>query len=411
MLAICSDLDETPDRHVYRQIMRFLNTTETTAMGPGVGLEVGNSIYFDMPPDQFAYWNTDDAGREMVQTLIRSGHIDCLHSYGDLAATRTHVGRALDELCRHDCRLPVWVDHSVAPTNFGAGIMCGHGDEEGHPAYHADLTLSHGVRYVWRGRVTSVLGQAARARLGGIFTAAHPLASGLTLAKEASKRVLARLGRRKYAIHGPNKVLRPVRLRDGQATYEFLRSNPHWGGVSCCETARGIGQVLTADMLKRLEQRGGCCVLYTHLGKVRDPRVPFDASAVAGFRRLAEAHDSGKVLVTTTRRLLGYRRAAEEVTWTCRCYERDGCDESDHPDESDGKSLRIEVETGASGNRKMPELEPEDLAGLTFYVDEPQRTCVFVDGREVPELQSNGPDETGRPSVSLPWRTLEFPSI
>jgi hypothetical protein len=51
MLAIRSDLDGTPDRHVYWEIMRFLNTTETTAMGPGVGLEVGNSTFFDMPPD------------------------------------------------------------------------------------------------------------------------------------------------------------------------------------------------------------------------------------------------------------------------------------------------------------------------------------------------------------------------
>ena len=39
-------------------------------------------FYFDMPPDQFAYWNTDDAGREMVRALIRSGHIDCFHSFG-----------------------------------------------------------------------------------------------------------------------------------------------------------------------------------------------------------------------------------------------------------------------------------------------------------------------------------------
>jgi hypothetical protein len=37
MLAICSDLDETPDRHVYWRIMRFLNTTEETAMMPGLG--------------------------------------------------------------------------------------------------------------------------------------------------------------------------------------------------------------------------------------------------------------------------------------------------------------------------------------------------------------------------------------
>ena len=109
MLAICSDLDETPDRHVYEDTARYLNTHRMTSMGPGVGLEVGNTIYFDMPPDQFAYWNTDDAGRAMIQALIRSGHIDCFHSFGDLARTRGHAGRALDELARHDCRLePRW---------------------------------------------------------------------------------------------------------------------------------------------------------------------------------------------------------------------------------------------------------------------------------------------------------------
>ena len=79
MLAICSDLDETPDRETYWNIMRYLNTGQQTAMGTGVNLEVGNSIYFDMPANQFAYWNTDDAGRAMIRMLIKSGHIDCLH--------------------------------------------------------------------------------------------------------------------------------------------------------------------------------------------------------------------------------------------------------------------------------------------------------------------------------------------
>src|SRR5205085_2853215 len=183
-LAICSDLDETADRNVYWEIMRFLNTTQHTTMGRGAGLEIGNSIYFDMRPDQFAYWNTDDTGRAMARAMIRSGHIDCLHSYGDLATTRAHAGRALDELAKHDCRLRVWVDHAIAPSNFGPDIMQGHGDEPGHPAYHADLTTQYGIRYVWRGRVTSVLGQDAPPRLGAIFSLRHPLASGRTLAKE-----------------------------------------------------------------------------------------------------------------------------------------------------------------------------------------------------------------------------------
>ncbi len=159
MLAICSDLDETPNRQVYWETLRFLNTKEPTIMGCGVGLEVGNTIYFDMPANQFAYWNTDDAGREMVRNLIRSGHIDCLHSFGDLATSRKHAARALEELTQHDCQLTVWIDHGIAPSNFGSDIMQGYGDVQNSEVYHADLTYSYGIRYVWRGRVTSVIGQ------------------------------------------------------------------------------------------------------------------------------------------------------------------------------------------------------------------------------------------------------------
>ena len=84
MLAVCSDLDLTPGAGVYLESMRFLNTTAETRFGRGVDLEVGNSIYFDMPAGHLSYWNADDAVRSRLRTLIKSGHIDCLHSFGDL---------------------------------------------------------------------------------------------------------------------------------------------------------------------------------------------------------------------------------------------------------------------------------------------------------------------------------------
>ena len=138
-LAICSDLDETPTADDYFDMMRLLNTTGPTRLGPGAGLEVGNSIYFDMPASQFSYWNADDRAREAIRRLIRSGHIDCLHSFGDLATTRAHAGRALDELAQHDCAMKVWIDHAVAPSNFGADIMRKRRRQDSE-AYHADLT-------------------------------------------------------------------------------------------------------------------------------------------------------------------------------------------------------------------------------------------------------------------------------
>jgi hypothetical protein len=309
VLAICSDLDETPDGETYFELMKFLNTTRETTMGPGVGLEVGNTIYFDMPPDQFSYWNAPDADREKLRALIRSGHIDCLHSYCDLATTRAHAGRALDELVRHDCRIPLWIDHATAPTNLGADIMEGHGDEPGHAAYHADLTMDYGIRYVWRGRVTSVIGQDRSFTLRGTAHPAHPFRSARTLVKEAAKQVLACCGHRKYAAHAGNRLVIDGTLRDGQPIREFVRSNPSWGGVSCHDRGDAIDQVLTAGFLDHLASRGGACILYTHLGKLERGESPrrFQPSVVRAFRRLAGYHEAGKIRVTTTSRLLHAR--------------------------------------------------------------------------------------------------------
>ena len=306
LLAICSDLDETPDAETYFELMRFLNTTEETTMGPGVGLEVGNTIYFDMAPGQFSYWNATEADREKIRALIQSGHIDCLHSYGDLATTRSHAGRALDELVKHDCRIPVWIDHAQAVTNFGADIMEGHGDEPGHPAYHADLTMGYGIRHIWRGRITSVIGQDRPFSLRGIADPSHPIASAKTLAKEATKQILARRRHPKYALQAGNPLVVPGQLRDGREIREFIRSNPCYGGVSCHDRGDGIHHVLNRRFLDRLVQRGGSCILYTHLGKLERGKTShrFQPAVVRAFRLLADYHGRGEIEVTTTASLL-----------------------------------------------------------------------------------------------------------
>lgn len=306
LLAICSDLDETPDAATYFELMRFLNTTQETSMGSGVGLEIGNTIYFDMAPGQFSYWNASEADREKIRALIQSGHIDCLHSYGDLATTRSHAGRALDELVKHDCHIPVWIDHAQAVTNFGSDIMQGHGDEPGHPAYHADLTMDYGIRHVWRGRITSVIGQDRPFSLRGIVDLRHPVASAKTLGKEVAKQILARRSHPKYQPQAGNPLTVRGELRDGQTIREFVRSNPSYGGVSCHDRGDEIHHVLTPRFLDQLVQRGGPCILYTHLGKLERGAINhrFQPAVAQAFRLLADYQQAGKLQVTTTSRLL-----------------------------------------------------------------------------------------------------------
>jgi len=389
MLAICSDLDETPDRDVYLTTLRYLNTTDTTAMGQGPGLEVGNTIYFDMPRDQFAYWNTDDAGRQLIRDLIKSGHVDCLHSFGDLATTRAHAGRALNELAAHGCSLAVWVDHAIAPTNFGADIMRGQGDVPGAAAYHADLTFASGVRYVWRGRVTSVIGQGVPRSLARSCRVDHPVGSLTTLTKEAAKGALGRFGNRKYRMHAANEVLQPVTMRDGRPALEFLRSNPHWGGVNVGETAGGLSEVLTNGFIDNLCASGGFCILYTHLGKVKDRARPIPEPGRAALHSLARARDDGRVLVTTTRRLLDYCETSRHVTVSRRLL-----DDVEHLD------VVTATRTGTDGAA---------LEGLTVYVTSERRARLFVNGVERPDITRNAADHTGRPSVTIPWTRLAFP--
>jgi hypothetical protein len=362
-------------------------------MGPGVGLEVGNTIYFDMPRDQFAYWNTDDRGRATVRALIQSGHVDCLHSFGDLATSRAHAARALDELARHDCMLRVWIDHAVAPTNFGADIMRGLGDVEGAAPFHADLSHSYGIRYVWRGRVTSVIGQNARHSLAGVFDPRHAAGSAVTVSKELVKRAIGSRGAAKYAMNAANELLRPITLRSGHPVLEFVRANPSWAGVSRFDTSTGLAEVLTNRFLARLERRAAPCILYTHLGKTSRTDVSFEEPTRRALRTLAEWQRAGRILVTTTRRLLDFQRhiAASRVSIT----------------ETGNRTLADVSAHGIDGER----LGVADLAGLSVYVADPARTDVRVNGQAVNDLQRNPPDFTGRASVSIPWRRLEFPCL
>jgi hypothetical protein len=395
MMAICSDLDETPNRTVYLEIMRFLNTTEPTSMGPGLGLEVGNSIYFMMPTGQYSYFGTDEMGREMARVLMQSGHIDCLHSYGDHARSRRDVEAVLSEVVRRRCGVKVWVDHSTAPTNFGPDIMRGNGDVPGSEAYHADVTTAYGIRFVWRGRTTSITGQDApitRDSLQSILDPAHPLGSAVTAAKQAVKIWLGRRAHPHWQMHAANRVCRPSRLRDGRPVWEFLRSNPHWAGPGIGATADGIASVLTQRFFDRLVQREGVCVLYTHLGKINNPHCPLGPRTQAAFRRLATMRQRHAIHVTTTHRLLRYVTVRDSVRFTASRV---------------GPRTVIVIHSVDDPVSGPYEPSPDDVMGLTFVMNRCEMAEVVL--RDGFPLPCDIAHEGTRTVASVRWRALTFP--
>jgi len=388
MLAICSDLDETPNKEIYFETARYLNTTETTLLGKGVGLEVGNTIYFDMPEGQFSYTNTDDEGRGHIHQLIDSGHIDCLHSFGDFVDSRDQINSHWTLIQKGKRKIEVWVDHAQAPTNIDDDIMQGGGAVPGNKAYHTDLTCSEsGLKFIWKGRVTSIIAQNTPRSYRRIFNFIHPFRSCKTILLEVIKSGLAHLGNVKYAMHKDNNVLRQTRLFDGRPVLEFMRSNPSWAGVSVFDSARGIDKVLTRSMLEQLVKKAGSSVLYSHLGKVFDIAEPFHDKTRNAFELLASFQNKQQILVATTRRLLGYQRTIDELSFEVI---------------SRGEKTLIYLQSAYVG---------EDLNGLTWYVEDPKKTSLYINNTLFADLQINPRDETGRASVSTPWRVLSFPNV
>ena len=219
----------------------------------------------------------------------------------------------------------------------------------------------------------------------------------MTIGKEYIKGMLGGRDHEKYAMHGPNDVIRAAQLRDGRSVVEFLRSNPYWGGPGNAATAYELPRVLTKRMLDRLVKREGFCVFYTHLGKIKDAAVPFDSQTCDALRCLAGFQREGRILVTTTRRLLGYARAAQTISVS-------GVE--------DDTGFRIEISTPGESGPAVSGLADGDLNGLTFYVPDPHRTRIAINGRDVSDIRRNDADGTGHRSVSLPWHApLEFPDV
>jgi len=203
------------------------------------------------------------------------------------------------------------------------------------------------------------------------------------------------VGDEKYAMHGPNEILRETKLRSGHNVWEFIRSNPYWGGVGKGATSEGLSDVLEEKMLDKLVDRGGTCILYTHLGKIRSRKELFPEKTRNALIALKNHfYSEGKILVTTTCRLLNYCILAQGIKMSVSYGNQ-------------SRSTDISVSVPGTGNTQSN----IDCSGLTFYVPGNCEVNMKINEKSISGLQYNGPDETGKGSVSIPWRRLDFPAI
>ncbi len=248
--------------------------------------------------------------------ILHAHAYDGIHTWGDhmWAGARGYHRPDAEEALAIIRRLGfvprVWVDHSYFQGNMlhnaRYGSMPVIEDRSGHaypnPAYTLDLVREAGVRYVWDGTITPVLGQD------------RPMSQwAMQRARETTTLQTAlRLGARKMrALAGSpnerqsNRAYAPHLFPDGQTLYVFQRHGMwEWADID------GLGLLLAPERMRRLIATGGTCIAYTHLGKRHARRAagashipPVTMDALSAVRDLCQR---GHLMISTTALLLDY---------------------------------------------------------------------------------------------------------
>lgn len=389
-LAICNDADLlTPSS--FRRLHEFLSTGADTEWGTGLSMPVGGTFFMFRSPespnvftvfDRLSDTITDDG--EFILDCAQRGILDVLHTYGCFTDpshfTRRLAETAIDALRSRGVAIETWVNHGP-PTNIQCiGVHEGwEGDAVDSPAYHADLTIDYGVRWVWTGsEMTDRIGLDAG------------WAAGSEKRRNATSHVRA-------SRDAGRNLVEPYTLRDGQVVRRLFRYSGLAGGTPVLDD---LPAQLSDANLDELVDVGGYAIVYQHLAvrRVRpgsgvqaygpvDERW-FAPRELAALRELARRYHAGAIWVAPTTHLLRYRDAREQLNWATR-------------NTPEGEEIIISFDPAPEASTPI---RRNDLAWITFYCDRPDKTRVLLatgSGLEPVALRSNPEDSTGRRSVTL----------
>ncbi len=378
-VAISNDA-EFMSAEFFEGLMAFLNSSGPSPLGVGLGLEVTSSTFFySAHPYNVSYFEgaeidgrpAEFAGR--LDDYLRAGWIDTLHSYGDFDSVggfvRLHAERTFETLGRLGVTIPVFTNHgdSANYQNIGGDAPYHRGDLPGEACYHSDLLSAHGTRFIWTD--TGVIGD-----------------------KHAQSRMWRRF--LTQAVSPPTPpFMADWQLQDGGTMRRFVRFRGT--GANAPNFSSLAYQIDKLD-LPGLYRHNGIAVIYQHLGVLHRSGGKCTAATLEAVRgrpevylapwyRLAREVGEGRLWLAGLARLLKYYDMLS--------------------------SLGVEV--GHQGairlTSEVPVDDPEEhFQGLTLYV-EPAMTPVVTYGERRLLIVHNGPDESGRYSISIP--TKKIPNI
>lgn len=397
-LSISTDFHGVENLEDFFVLQHFLNSTENTRIGKGLGLEIANSFLFfsENLKIKFSYFDgltTKPSNfAPIIRNYINNGYIDTLHTYGDFSLqggfSRSFAERSAEEIKKYNLNVPIWTNHGNENNiqNVNHGIETHKGANPNSVAYHADITKIVGVKFYWITQLTNMVGQDRNISIKEycILDWRHPLITFRSI-------IGAFIG--KETIWNSNRLFAPMFLDDGSKVYSFRRFNNNIDIWRPPPTSKDLHRQLSENVLAKLVSERGYLVLYTHLNNF----YPFEHEDTEALIRLAKEFHEGRILVATTYRLLWYNLVSSSLKW------------DEKSDNNGNMRIRINptIDEPILGSIKLNE---EDLNGITFIVPNDKYTSVYLGDHLIVPIFFNPIDENGSRSISIPWKPLKFDS-
>ncbi len=394
-LTLNSDIDGTDTRSEFLTIQEYINTRNETPLGPGLGLEIGNSIFPRAPYGRFALFSDDPRDFQVISELIKRGWIDAIHSF-NLDTDRDTIRGIIEDMDAAGLHFPVWVNHSEVFSDIGP-YPYDHGDDESSPSYHTDFSVpTIGYRYSWLRECTTIIGQGRTLSISDFFAPwdkTHPLPSLKNVVIKGLLKFTLSPHWAKYQHWWTNELVWPEVLDDGTRIFSYVRTDVSPNGIGPDAKMTGLSLTLRPDVLRTLISNGGLMIIYTHFGA--NPGSPyFTKDAIKALSLLSKANSEGSAFVATTSRLLQY--------WVNRRYLDYEIIQGPIGDEIHINGINDPVRGQFIPTR-------EELLGLTFYLQSPGDATIYLDNQILSGTVGNPPDQTGKPSISIPWEPLPSP--
>lgn len=411
----------------FKSFHEFVNGKKSTIFGQGLNLEISDSFWIYSKRNVSLYknlpWESNKKNKyfEEILELCRLGILDTLHGFGDWVEDfnleRKQIDKILNLLSKNNINLEVYVNHggyNMSHNYAGIWSYYQQADNTNHKSYCFDLLIKYGFKYFWADPFYEFtkFGDDLNFNNNDFEFNLQQYDFSKFLFKPnpkdftKSEEVLNQYDEKSlnnYKRDLFNSTLIKNISRDGIKNFMFKR----FRGIDGPTSSNFVLQV-NPENLDALERLEGTIILYQHFGIRRailmgkghesqeyttDKNV-LDFNNIAAFKLLAKRYNEGRILITTTRKLLNYIRVRDYLDFNINNIQ-------------DQTFINIKgINCPVYGYQKI---EKNMLSGVTFQIKNINKIPkVLLNNKQV-KVNKIIDKENGNTFIYFPWKKNDWP--